>query len=135
VRPLGGEALDRQVGCGGSLRVGDLRRARLDGTLRLMEEARVTVYNSVPAALRSLLRSRGAGRAFGAVRVVRVGGDVVFWSDAAELRRRLPPSSHIQIGFSSTEATGTQWFVPTGARTGRARLLAPHPPATRRPPW
>jgi acyl-coenzyme A synthetase/AMP-(fatty) acid ligase/thioesterase domain-containing protein len=107
---------------GGSLHMADLRRDGLDGMLHLMEESRITVYNSVPAVLRSLLRSPGAERAFGAVRVVRVGGDVVFWSDVAELRRRLPRSSYIQIGFSSTEATGTQWFVPAGARADGPRV-------------
>ena len=46
---------------------------------------------------------------------MRIGGEISFWSDITQLRRRLSPDAHIQIGFSSTEATGTQWFVPHGA--------------------
>ena len=41
---------------------------------------------------------------------------MVFWSDVALFRRVLPDGCHIQIGYSSTESTGTQWFVPRDAQ-------------------
>ncbi|MGT2467052.1 hypothetical protein ACVOMV_22220 [Mesorhizobium atlanticum] len=36
----------------------------------------------------------------------------MLWSDIALLRKAVPPHCLIQIGYSSTETTGSQWFVP-----------------------
>ncbi len=46
------------------------------------------------------------------LRVVRLGGDTVLWRDISLLRNALAPDSCIQVGFSSTESPGLQWFIP-----------------------
>jgi len=75
---------------------------RLDG---------ITMVYAVPALLRALMQL-GAGPAPQSLRVVRVGGDAVLWSDIDALRAWLPPACRIELGYSSTEAPIMQWFVP-----------------------
>jgi acyl-coenzyme A synthetase/AMP-(fatty) acid ligase/thioesterase domain-containing protein len=100
---------------GAGLHVLDARRVGLREVRRAICDARITIYNSVPAMLRSLVAVGSGEGTFGQLRLVRLGGDAVFWSDAALFRRNLPPGCLIQIGYSSTESTGSQWFVPEHA--------------------
>jgi amino acid adenylation domain-containing protein len=91
--------------------------ARLDG---------ITMVYAVPALLRSLMQL-GAGVAPSSLRVVRVGGDAVLWSDVEALRAWLPPDCRIELGYSSTEAPIMQWFVPPGFPQEGSRVPLGYP--------
>jgi acyl-coenzyme A synthetase/AMP-(fatty) acid ligase/thioesterase domain-containing protein len=102
---------------GGTLHVIDAQRRGLGDIAQCIHDARITVFNSVPSVLRALISVRpDAAETFRSLRIVRIGGEIVFWSDIRQFRRALPDHCHIQIGYSSTESTGTQWFVPPEAR-------------------
>ncbi|WP_202326529.1 non-ribosomal peptide synthetase [Mesorhizobium sp. 113-3-9] len=77
---------------------------------RLQAEG-VTVAYLVPALLRALLTEAPAD-AFHSLRVARIGGEKVSWTDIALLRKAVSDQCLIQIGYSSTETTGSQWFLP-----------------------
>lgn len=103
---------------GATLHVVDTQRTGLGDIARWLRDARITAFNAVPSILRALADVPDAVTALRSLRTVRIGGEVVFWSDIALLRRVLPDDCYIQIGYSSTEATGTQWFVPRDATPG-----------------
>jgi amino acid adenylation domain-containing protein len=88
---------------------------RLDG---------VTMIYAVPALLRTLMP---LGPAPSSLRVVRVGGEAVLWSDVEALRTWLPKDCLIELGYSSTEAPIMQWFVPTTAHQADVRVPLGHP--------
>lgn len=100
---------------GATLHVLDAQQAGLGDIARRIHQARITICNAVPSLLRALMSGPDAAAGLRSLRVIRVGGEVVFWTDIALFRRVLPPDCFIQIGYSSTEATGTQWFVPADA--------------------
>lgn len=87
----------------------DVQRAGARQIFRRLEETGTTVIYVVPALLRTLiaLEAKGPSR----LRVVRVGGDAVLWSDVSLFRSWLPKGCPIQLGYSSTEAPIFQWFV------------------------
>ena len=98
---------------GATLQVFDTRSHSLSDVAETVRDARITVLNSVPGVLRTLIAGQpGIADALQTLRLVRVGGEVVFWSDIRLLRGALPAACRIQISYSSTESTGTQWFVP-----------------------
>lgn len=99
---------------GAALQVVDPQRSGLQDVRRILAERRVTCIYAVPALLRTLARTEEAARDLACLRNVRIGGDMVLWSDIALLRRVLAPDCRIQIGFSSTETPGLQWFIPPG---------------------
>ncbi|HEY0302563.1 MAG TPA: thioesterase domain-containing protein, partial [Rhizomicrobium sp.] len=81
---------------------------------------------AVPALLRALMQL-GQGRAPASLRVVRVGGDAVLWSDVDALRAWLPENCRIELGYSSTEAPIMQWFVPKDFPQDGAKVPLGHP--------
>jgi acyl-coenzyme A synthetase/AMP-(fatty) acid ligase/thioesterase domain-containing protein/acyl carrier protein len=94
---------------GATLRLIDVQRA---GARTILDRlSGVMIVYAVPALLRSLIQL-GAGPAPGSLRVVRVGGEAVLWSDVEALRAWLPADCRIELGYSSTEAPIMQWFVP-----------------------
>lgn len=97
---------------GAAVHIVSARHAGLREILRVIRDHGITVYNSVPAMLRSLLASASEPDAFASLRLVRLGGDVMFWSDVTSFRRVLPRRCAIQVGYSSTETISSQWFVP-----------------------
>ena len=100
---------------GATLHIIDAHRTGLGAIARRLHDARITALNAVPSMLRALADAPDSASTLRSLRTVRVGGEVVFWTDIALLRRALPDDCCIQIGYSSTEATGTQWFVPRDA--------------------
>ncbi len=96
---------------GATLHVIDVQRAGARQILSRLQEAAITMVYGVPALLRSLMQL-DAARAPSSLRVVRVGGDAVLWSDVEALRAWLPPECRVELGYSSTEAPILQWFVP-----------------------
>ncbi|MEJ0027116.1 MAG: AMP-binding protein [Rhizomicrobium sp.] len=92
---------------GATLRLIDVQR---NGARAILDRlAGVTVVYAVPALLRALMP---LGAAPPSLRVLRVGGEAVLWSDIDALRAWLPPDCRIELGYSSTEAPIMQWFVP-----------------------
>ncbi|MEI9991933.1 MAG: alpha/beta fold hydrolase [Rhizomicrobium sp.] len=92
---------------GATLHLIDVQRAGARAILDRL--AGVTLVYAVPALLRSLTP---LGAAPSSLRVLRVGGEAVLWSDIDALRAWLPPDCRIELGYSSTEAPIMQWFVP-----------------------
>lgn len=104
---------------GAKLVLADPERIGLRAVRRTIRERRATIIYSVPALIRAIVELDRSSDDFGSIRVVRLGGDKVLWSDVDLLRDALPENASIQIGYSSTETTGTQWFVPRDfVRTG-----------------
>ncbi|WP_342733788.1 non-ribosomal peptide synthetase [Bradyrhizobium sp. B117] len=96
---------------GARLYVADLEAAGLHGTLRAIGSQRATVIYSVPTLLRTMI-SAGKYNDFQSVRILRIGGEKILTADI-EFFRRAMPRAYVQIGYSSTETTGSQCFVPT----------------------
>jgi acyl-coenzyme A synthetase/AMP-(fatty) acid ligase/thioesterase domain-containing protein len=97
---------------GSALRMIDPETAGLRETRRLIGLDGTLLY-CVPTLMRALCGSDSANVDFASLRVVRLGGEKVSWDDVARVRRVLGPQAFIQIGYSSTETTGTQRFVPS----------------------
>lgn len=106
---------------GASLHLFDMQRASVRQILENLSDAGTTIVYAVPALLRSLMQL-GEGGAPASLRVVRVGGDAVLWSDVEALRKWLPETCLIELGYSSTEAPIMQWFVPRGFPAEGARV-------------
>lgn len=96
---------------GATLQLVDLEAIGLRGVCARIKDQGTTVTYLVPALLRALLSSSPV-ETFSSLRVVRVGGERVLWSDIALLRKAVSPGCLVQIGYSSTETTGSQWFLP-----------------------
>ncbi|RWB29307.1 MAG: AMP-dependent synthetase [Mesorhizobium sp.] len=96
---------------GATLHLAELEAIGLRAVQRLVESEGVTVTYLVPALLRALMADTPAD-AFRSLRVARIGGETVSWTDIALLRKVVSSTCLIQIGYSSTETTGSQWFLP-----------------------
>jgi non-ribosomal peptide synthetase component F len=101
---------------GATLHLLDPQRAGLNGIRRAIRESAITICYAVPALLRSLLAPDEDPADLSSLRVVRLGGDRILLSDVQLLREALPRCL-VQIAYSSTETTGTQWFVPPDFET------------------
>ena len=114
---------------GATLVIAEPSRVGFDGILRAMDRERVTICYALPALLHSLLHLEGAASAFRHVRILRLGGDIVWERDITLFHAMAPPACHILIGYGSTEApTLFQWFIPrnwsgNGSRVPCGRLL------------
>jgi amino acid adenylation domain-containing protein len=95
---------------GATLHLIDVQRQGARQILNRLNDAGITMIYAVPALLRALMQL--GQPAPDSLRVVRVGGDAVLWSDADALRAWLPADCRIELGYSSTEAPIMQWFVP-----------------------
>jgi non-ribosomal peptide synthetase component F len=108
---------------GATLAIAEPGRVGFDGILRAMDHERITICYAVPALLHSLFQLEGAASAFRHVRVLRLGGDIVWQRDVVLFRAMAPPACHILIGYGSTEApTLFQWFVPRNWSGGGSRM-------------
>jgi acyl-coenzyme A synthetase/AMP-(fatty) acid ligase/thioesterase domain-containing protein/acyl carrier protein len=100
---------------GATLIIAEPRQVGFGGILRAMARERITICYSVPALMRGLFKLHDAGSAFQHLRILRLGGDIVWERDIALCRSVLPATCHIMIAYSSTEApTVFRWFVPPG---------------------
>jgi thioesterase domain-containing protein/acyl carrier protein len=111
---------------GATLHVIDVQRAGARQILSRLHDAAITMVYGVPALLRSLMQLDSA-QAPSSLRVVRVGGDAVLWSDVEALRAWLPPDCRVELGYSSTEAPILQWFVPPGFPQEGSRVPLGYP--------
>jgi acyl-coenzyme A synthetase/AMP-(fatty) acid ligase/thioesterase domain-containing protein len=98
---------------GATLYIADPHVVGISGIIRTLQEKEITVCYAVPALLRALLTLPGAKRACHALRILRLGGDIVLASDIVLWQRFLDDSCRLLIGYGSTEVpTAFQWFVP-----------------------
>lgn len=111
---------------GATLHLVDVQRAGARAILERMRDGGITMVYAVPALLRSLVQL-GAGPAPDTLRVVRVGGEAVLWSDVEALRAWLPHDCRIELGYSSTEAPIMQWFVPRDFPSEGSRIPLGYP--------
>jgi acyl-CoA synthetase (AMP-forming)/AMP-acid ligase II/thioesterase domain-containing protein len=96
---------------GARLHMADVEAIGLRGLVRQLRSERVTITYIVPALLRAVVAASETGD-FESLRIVRVGGEKVLWTDIALVRTVVQPRCFIQISYSSTETQGTQWFLP-----------------------
>ncbi|HEY4940435.1 MAG TPA: AMP-binding protein [Rhizomicrobium sp.] len=111
---------------GATLHLIDVQRAGARQILNRLREAQITMVYAVPALLRSLMQL-DAAKAPASLRVVRVGGDAVLWSDIDALRAWLPQDCRVELGYSSTEAPIMQWFVPNDFPQDGAKVPLGYP--------
>ncbi|MDB5619849.1 AMP-binding protein [Tardiphaga sp.] len=97
---------------GATLHLLEVEAVGLRVVRRRMQTEGVTIAYVVPTLLRALMADDDPADAFRSLRVVRIGGEKVAWTDIALLRKNVSNACLIQIGYSSTESTGSQWFVP-----------------------
>jgi amino acid adenylation domain-containing protein len=111
---------------GATLHLVDTQRAGARKILQRLHDDKITICYAVPALLRSLIQldSEAAPKS---LRVMRVGGDAVLWSDVELLRNWLPPECLIELGYSSTEAPIMQWFVPRDFPQSETRVPIGYP--------
>ncbi|CEJ12252.1 Plipastatin synthase subunit E [bacterium YEK0313] len=93
---------------GATLGIVDVEAAGLRGVRRRFRSAGVTVVYIVPALLRALMRQGGDD--FASLRIVRIAGERILWDDIAAARAVVPAGCRVQVSYSSTETTGSQWF-------------------------
>ena len=97
---------------GATLYIADVEAIGLRSTLRQIRSQRITITYCVPALLRALVAA-GEKDDFASLRVIRLGGEKVLWTDIALVRSTMQPTCLVQLGYSSTETTGAQWFLPS----------------------
>lgn len=95
--------------CGATLHVADVETLGLRALRRQFRAHEVTIVYLVPALLRALMKAP-FNDDFASLRIVRIGGEKVLWTDIALARKAVPDSCFIQGSYSSTETTGSQWF-------------------------
>ena len=113
---------------GAQLMMVEPQKAGLRGLRTLIRDSKVTFINTVPALARSILKAEGPNTDFATVRLVRLNGDRVLWSDLALLKEKMPENCFRQVAYSSTETTGTFWYPPRdlGDRTGTVPIGMMH---------
>jgi acyl-coenzyme A synthetase/AMP-(fatty) acid ligase/thioesterase domain-containing protein/acyl carrier protein len=96
---------------GAKLYVADVESLGLRGTRKAIRAQGATIVYSVPTLLRALVTAETSDD-FSSVRILRIGGEKVQWTDVNLFRGAMPPFCFIQVGYSSTETTGAQGFLP-----------------------
>lgn len=94
--------------------------------LGVIRAERITILFAFPALLRSVVAAR-SGHADANLRLVRVGGDTMLWSDVEMLRAWLAPQTPIQLVYAATEAPMMQWFVDDRCRRDDPRVPIGYP--------
>ena len=101
------------LGIGATLVLASPEKSGLSGIRATLRRNNVTVLNGVPAILRALMTLYGNDTGdFNSLRMIKVGGDRVLWSDIALFRKVCGQDCRIQAGYSSTETTAAYWEVP-----------------------
>lgn len=106
---------------GARLYIVDIEALGIHGTRQAIGSERATVIYSVPSLLRAMI-SAGNHDDFQSVRILRIGGEKVLTADIQSFRQAMP-RAYVQIGYSSTETTGSQCFPP--AKFAKGAIAAP----------
>jgi amino acid adenylation domain-containing protein len=112
---------------GASLHLIDTQAASARMILNLIRSEAITILFAFPAHLRSVLAAADNRRAPSGLRLVRMGGDTILWSDIDLLRAWLAPGAAIQSIYAATEAPMMQWFVVDAARGEDPRVPIGYP--------
>ena len=97
---------------GARLVIVDPERAGLRAIRLLIRQHNVSIVYGLSGVLSAAIGSDAIAEDLRSLRIVRLGGDQVSWDDYTLIRKAVPSTCYIQIGYGSTETTGTQWFVP-----------------------
>ncbi len=111
---------------GASVRLLDLQGVGAREILNVIRAEAVTILFAFPALLRSVVTA-SAEHAGAALRLVRVGGDTMLWSDVDLLRAWLTPAAAIQLIYAATEAPILQWFIDDSCRGEDVRIPIGYP--------
>jgi non-ribosomal peptide synthetase component F/thioesterase domain-containing protein/acyl carrier protein len=111
---------------GASIRLIDPQRVGAREMLNVIRQEAVTILFAFPALLRSVAAS-STGPAGNTLRLVRVGGDTMLWSDLDLIRDRLGPGAHVQLIYAATEAPMMQWFINEAFRGADDRIPIGYP--------
>ena len=106
---------------GARLYIVDIEALGLHGTRQAIGSQRASVIYSVPTLLRAMI-SAGNQEDLQSVRILRIGGEKVLTADIESFRQAMP-RAYVQIGYSSTETTGSQCFPP--AQFAEGAIAAP----------
>jgi len=68
-----------------------------------IREKNVTVFSGTPTVFRNLCKEFNTSNAFDKLRIVRLGGETVYWSDAALCRKHCSIQATFQVAYGSTE--------------------------------
>jgi amino acid adenylation domain-containing protein len=101
--------------------------ARALGAPRMVEEIRargITLIYDVPTLFRRIVGALGPGERLESVRMVRLAGDRVDWSDFDAFRKAFPTDALFGSSLGSTEVSSTyaHWYVDEAAREPLGRL-------------
>jgi len=110
---------------GASVHLLDPQRSGAREILNFIRAEAITILFAFPALLRVI--AYGAEEAGDSLRLVRVGGDTMLWSDIDLLRAWLGPEPAIQLIYAATEAPMMQWFVDDSCRADDARIPIGYP--------
>jgi amino acid adenylation domain-containing protein len=114
------------LAAGACFYVHDSHQAGAREILRIIRERRISILFGFPALLRSVVEGCQAS-AGEDLRLVRVGGDTMLWSDIALLRAWVSPGTLIQLLYAATEAPMMQWFVGEKASGDEERIPIGYP--------
>jgi acyl-CoA synthetase (AMP-forming)/AMP-acid ligase II/thioesterase domain-containing protein len=95
---------------GATLQLVDVEAVGLRAVRRRFRSSGVTIVYIVPTLVRALMTPGDDD--FATLRIVRIAGERILWADIAAVRAVVSPECLVQISYSSTETTGSQWFPP-----------------------
>lgn len=106
----------------------DVESGGLSALKAWIRDEGITVYHSVPAVFRSLMKTVAAGERFPSVRLVRLGGDTIRREDVDLFQRHFDPPCRLRIGYACTEAgTITFHFVDPTSPLGEGLVPVGRP--------
>lgn len=111
---------------GASIRLVDPQRTGAREVMGLIQQDAITILFAFPALLRPLITAN-AEAFVSAVRLVRVGGDTLLWSDVDLIRQSFGQKARVQLIYAATEAPMMQWFVDDAFRGADARVPIGYP--------
>ncbi len=111
---------------GARIHLADVNQLGARETREAIRGQGITILFAFPALLRTLIARRD-GRLGEALRLVRIGGDTILWSDVDAVRAQLPPGAAIQSIYAATEAPMMQWFVDPALRGADDRVPIGYP--------
>ena len=109
---------------GASLNVLPPQLLQADGIVREIRARGVTIYQSVPTLFRRVVQALEPGERMDTVRLVRLTGDWVEWSDFDAFRGAFSPTAVFCVAIGSTECSSTyaNWFVDETVREAGAKI-------------
>ncbi len=104
-------ALIGKVLSGTTMHLIDPRREGLLGTLKRIDQGRISIIRAAPALWRTIADHPDARRALRHVRLARIAGEASTQADIAFLRDVLPVGCQFLNFYGSTESPNLGWFV------------------------